>query len=48
MKEGFKWFAVALIYTGFFATIGFTVWFTKSAWPLWALLLTPGFKTKDD
>jgi hypothetical protein len=31
----------------FYSVIGFAVWFTSSAWPLWALLLTPSFKLKD-
>lgn len=37
--------AAALIYLGFFALIGFAVWLTTSAWPLWALLLTPTIRT---
>jgi hypothetical protein len=43
-----KWFSIALIYIAFFALIGAAVWFTKSAMPLWALLLTPSFKYKDE
>ena len=40
-----KYFAVALIYIGFFSLIGFSVFYTKSAYPLWALLLTPRVKS---
>jgi len=36
-----KMFSVALVYLGFFSLIGFAVYLTKSAWPMWALLLTP-------
>jgi hypothetical protein len=36
-----KFLAVAVIYTAFFSLIAFTVHFTGSAMPLWALLLTP-------
>jgi hypothetical protein len=42
--KGIHWFAVALIYIGFFGLIGVAVWITNSAMPLWALLLTPSFK----
>ena len=41
-------FSVAIIYSSFFALIGFAVYFTSSAMPLWALLLTPSFSTKKD
>lgn len=43
-------FSAALIYLGFFALIGFTIYFTESAWPLIALILTPSYtnKTKKD
>ena len=41
-----KMFSVALVYLGFFSLIGFAVYLTKSAWPLWALLLTPSYSTK--
>lgn len=40
-----KHFAAALIYIGFFALIGFAVFYVKSAWPLWALLLTPSVES---
>jgi hypothetical protein len=39
-----KYLAVALIYASFFGLIGSTCYFTKSAMPLWALLLTPDLK----
>ena len=43
-----KMFSVALIFLGFFALIGFAVWFTGSAMPLWALLLAPEYRSKPD
>ena len=37
------------VYVGFFGAIAFAVYWTKSAWPLWAFLLMPGVRvTKDD
>ena len=39
-------FAMALIYIAFFGLIVVTVYLTKSASPLWALLLTPSIKIK--
>lgn len=39
-------FAIALIYIAFFGLIGAAAYLTKSASPLWALLLTPSIKTK--
>ena len=42
-----KYLGFSLIYLGFFALIGTTVYFTQSAMCLWALLLTPSLKTKD-
>lgn len=41
-------FSVALAYIGFFALIGFVCYMTNSAWPLWALLLTPSYTAKED
>lgn len=41
-------FSVAIIYASFFALIGFAVYLTQSAMPLWALLLAPSYRTKDD
>lgn len=41
-----KLFVVAIIYLGFFALIGGAVYYTKSAMPLWALLLMPSFSTR--
>ena len=43
-----KYFSIALIYIAFFGLVGFTVWWTASAWGLWALLLTPSIKTNSD
>jgi hypothetical protein len=36
-----KHFSIALIYIAFFGLIGFACYYTHSAAPLWALLLTP-------
>jgi len=41
-------FAIALIYIAFFGLIGAAIYFTNSATPLWALLLTPSIKSKSD
>ena len=38
--------AIALIYIAFFGVIGAAIYITKSATPLWALLLTPSIKIK--
>ena len=43
-----NYFAIALIYIAFFGVIGAAIYITKSATPLWALLLTPSIKTKSD
>jgi hypothetical protein len=40
--KGLAWLSWALMSCGFFALIGFAVYWTNSAWPLWALLLYPG------
>ena len=40
-------FPIALIYLGFFGVIGFAIYFTGSAMPLFALLLTPSIKTSE-
>ena len=42
-----KWFGVAIIYLGFYGLIGAAVYWTKSAMPLWGLLITPSFSTND-
>jgi hypothetical protein len=46
--NGLHWFAIALIYIAFFGLIGVAIYLTKSASPLWALLLTPSFSSKND
>lgn len=38
---------IALIYLGFFALIAAVCYVTKSAMPLWALLLTPTIKISE-
>jgi len=43
-----KYLAVALIYAAFFGLIGSACYFTSSAMPLWALLLTPNLKMNGD
>ena len=40
--------SIALIYIAFFGLIGFACYFTNSAMPLWALLLTPTYKKSDE
>ncbi len=40
-----EWWLIP-IYVGFFGLIGFAVYWTESAWCLWALLLTPRYKIK--
>lgn len=42
----YGWFALKGI--GYLVLIGVTVWLTKSAWPLWALLLMPTFSNNED
>jgi hypothetical protein len=39
--------SIALIYIAFFAMIGTACYFTKSALPLFALILTPEVSMKD-
>lgn len=46
--KGFHWFAIALIFVAFFRLIGWAIYLTNSATPLWALLLTPSFSSKDN
>jgi len=43
-----KHLSIALIYIAFFSLIGFAVYFTNSATPLWGLLLTPTYKNTED
>jgi hypothetical protein len=38
------WIAIALIFISFFGLIGWTIYLTNSAIPLWSLLLTPKIK----
>jgi len=42
------YFAIALIYLGFFSLIGFAIYYTNSATPLWALLLMPSVSSNKD
>lgn len=41
-----KTFSIALIYVAFFRLIGFATYYTHNANCLWALLLTPEYKSK--
>jgi hypothetical protein len=38
-----KYISIAIIYAAFFGMIAAACYFTTSAMPLWALLLTPSF-----
>lgn len=44
MKNNFP-LSMALVYLGFFALVGFAVYFTNNVHCLWALLLTPSYKS---
>lgn len=46
--KNMNWFAATIIYLGFFALIGGTIYLTKSATPLWALLLAPTIESKKE
>ena len=46
-KKELHWYAIALIYVAFFGLIGWAVYLTNSATPLWALLLTPSLSTEN-
>jgi hypothetical protein len=46
--KGLHWFAIALVYVAFFGLIAWAIYLTKTATPLWALLLTPSFSSKND
>lgn len=48
MNNGFKWLAWAFIYMAFFALIGYAVYYTKSGWALWALILMPSVSSKNN
>lgn len=39
-----KHIGIAIVYVGFFTLIGVACYITKSAWPLFALVLTPEYK----
>lgn len=43
-----KYLMASVVCASFFSLIGFAVWFTDSAYPLWALLLTPSFKSEEE
>jgi hypothetical protein len=43
-----KHLSIALVYISFFGLIGVACYITKSAWPLWALLLTPTYKMTNE
>lgn len=41
-----RYIGIALVYIAFFAMIAYTVYFTRSAWPLIALVCMPSFTEK--
>jgi hypothetical protein len=43
-----RYFSVALVFTAFYGLIGFACYYTNSAMPLWALLLTPEYKHSNE
>jgi hypothetical protein len=43
-----KHLSIALIYIAFFSLIGFACYFTKSGWPLWALVFTQTYKHSEE
>jgi hypothetical protein len=43
-----KHLSIALVYIAFFSLIGAACYFTTSAMPLWALLLTPTYKMTNE
>ena len=43
-----KYIVIGLMYIGFFSVIGFTVYFTKSAYPLFGLILMPRYRETDE
>lgn len=46
MNDALTALALTLALLGFFALIGFAVWYTHSGLPLFALLLSPTFSIK--
>lgn len=40
-----KFIAATFIYLGFFGLIAFSVWHTKSVWPLFLILMAPTIET---
>ena len=48
MKDWSENLAIALVYVGFFGLIGWAVWITESAWPLWGLVFAPSIKKSND
>jgi len=43
-----KHLAVSLVFVAFFSLIGAVCYLTESAWPLWALILTPHWESRSD
>jgi len=46
-KKEHEWsvcFAIAAIYVAFYGLVGLSVWWTRTIWPLFFLLLTPRVK----
>ena len=42
-----KHLGFAMIHVAFYSCVGFACYWTKSAMPLWALLLSPSISMKD-
>jgi len=41
-------YSVSIVYVAFFSLIGFAIYYTHSAYPLFALLLTPSYNAKNE
>jgi len=40
-----KYITPAVMYAGFFGVVGFAVYYTKTATPLWCMLLIPSWSS---
>lgn len=45
MKKAFEYLMTTCVYVAFYGMIAASVWWTKSAWPLLALVFSPSIKT---
>lgn len=39
---------VTIVYVAFYSLIGLVCYYTKSAWPLWALIFSPSYSFKEN